>query len=185
MPRANTIADLWACVSGRDYYSPGACWPWTGTLLSHEARSRYGCIKISGRKWLAHHLTLADAGRTVPVGMHSDHLCRTTTCVNPAHIEIVTCRVNVLRGVSPLAAKARQTHCKRGHRLAGKNLMLRRTGRACRACKNISARASHAARKHDPTYHAKRRQSGRLSAARHRTTRNAAALAAYYRRKAQ
>lgn len=30
-----------------------------------------------------------------------------------------------------------QTHCKRGHPLSGDNLILVKTGRACRACRRI------------------------------------------------
>ena len=34
----------------------------------------------------------------VPEGLELDHLCRIRHCVNPDHVEPVTCAVNVRRG---------------------------------------------------------------------------------------
>lgn len=49
--------------------------------------------------------------------------------------EPVTEKENLLRGVSPMAEQARQTHCKRGHPLSGENLKIRTDGsRQCKQC---------------------------------------------------
>ncbi len=67
-----------------------------------------------------------------------DHLCRNRLCVNPEHMEPVTNVENVMRGNSPLAQRARMTHCKNGHELSGSNLIARQVGRShqrrCRTC---------------------------------------------------
>jgi hypothetical protein len=68
-----------------------------------------------------------------------DHLCRNKACVNPAHLEPVTNRENVLRGVGLSAENARKTHCKRGHPLSGDNVVVSKGGRKrrCVACERL------------------------------------------------
>jgi hypothetical protein len=73
-----------------------------------------------------------------------DHLCRVRHCVNPAHMEPVTPRENILRSPVALAAiNARKTHCPQGHPLSGANLYRTPQGfRACRECRRKSDRES-------------------------------------------
>lgn len=67
--------------------------------------------------------------------MHIDHLCRNPLCVRPDHLEQVTPRENLLRGVGPSAKAAKKTHCPQGHPYAGENLGIHRNGnRWCRTC---------------------------------------------------
>ncbi|MGH9088784.1 MAG: HNH endonuclease [Acidimicrobiales bacterium] len=61
----------------------GPCWLWTGARLP----SGYGSL---GRHGNAHRMALRLVGRLVPDDMEADHLCYVTSCVNPAHLEIVT-----------------------------------------------------------------------------------------------
>lgn len=85
----------------------------------------------------AHRFSYEFANGPVPDGLQLDHLCRNRLCVNPGHIEPVTQRVNMLRGISPAAENARKTHCMNGHPLIGTNLVLRKSGsRGCRHCIN-------------------------------------------------
>lgn len=72
----------------------------------------------------------------IPHGLELDHLCENPSCVNPAHLEAVTHKENVLRGNSPQALNARKTHCPKGHALSGRNLYLVPStgGRQCHAC---------------------------------------------------
>jgi hypothetical protein len=64
-----------------------------------------------------------------------DHICRNRACVNLAHLEPVTNRENVLRGIGRTAINARKTHCKRGHPLEGENLKRPSDGsRQCKTC---------------------------------------------------
>ena len=84
--------------------------------------------------------------RKVPEGMELDHLCRNRACINPNHLEAVTHRENCLRGASPPAHFARQTHCVNGHAFDETNTYLRHDGqgkRKCRTCaREHMARAS-------------------------------------------
>jgi hypothetical protein len=55
--------------------------------------------------------------------------------VNPGHLDIVSQRLNLLRGDGLSANNARKVFCKRGHPLAGDNLILTKGGlRGCRTC---------------------------------------------------
>lgn len=108
------------------------CWLWTGWKFV----TGYGRMKIRGRAVPAHRLAYELLVGAIPDGLTIDHLCRNHACVNPAHLEPVTHRENVLRGISPSARQARQTHCKRGHPLSGANLVVRCDGaRICMACR--------------------------------------------------
>jgi hypothetical protein len=79
--------------------------------------------------------------KPIPVGLVLDHLCRVRHCVNPAHLEPVTQRENVLRGETAPAANKAKTHCVRGHPFSGQNLILRKSGvRECRTCANARRR---------------------------------------------
>lgn len=114
------------------------CLEWTGAL----SRYGYGTVKLpTGSKpstLSAHRANYVRKRGPIPDGLHLDHLCRNPKCCNPDHLEPVTQRENTLRGTSPPARQARQTHCKRGHELAGDNLSIRSNGgRVCRACSRL------------------------------------------------
>jgi hypothetical protein len=100
--------------------------------------------QINGKRRGAHVWAFERAYGPVPAGLVIDHLCRNRSCVNPGHLEAVTHKVNILRGVSWAAQNAQKTHCKNGHLLVEENLIPRsRGGRDCRIC----ARASENARR--------------------------------------
>jgi hypothetical protein len=102
----------------------------------------------------------------IPSGMEPDHLCRVHCCVNPQHVEVVTGRINTLRGEGPSAQAARRTHCLSGHLLGGINLGVRSRGngeRYCKECKRESDRTNYQKRA-DPS-RAKHRHFCQLSEA--------------------
>jgi hypothetical protein len=105
----------------------GECWPWVGAI----SRDGYGRL---GRDY-AHRAAWEFHRGPIPLGWWIDHLCRNRVCVNPDHLEPVPPAVNILRGESPSARHARQTHCVRGHPLDGENLYRWRGRRQCRECR--------------------------------------------------
>jgi hypothetical protein len=114
---------------------PGGCWEWIGP------RSPKGYAMLSrGRKPVrAHRFMYRLLRGEIPAGLQLDHLCRVRHCVNPWHLEAVTARVNVLRGIGPTAQNAQKTRCPLGHPLSDENTYRNAQGeRRCRICRRSS-----------------------------------------------
>ena len=65
---------------------PESCWEW------QAARNwrGYGRFAVKRVEIGAHRVAyMMDVG-PIPDGLHLDHLCRNTSCVNPAHLEAVS-----------------------------------------------------------------------------------------------
>lgn len=114
-----------------------SCWEWIGYISPHG----YGMFGVHrGGKWQkigAHRISYELYVGPIPDGLQIDHLCRNRKCVNPKHIEAVTKRENLVRGLT-VAARAKNTHCIRGHAFDGLNTRIRTNGtRSCRACVKV------------------------------------------------
>lgn len=106
----------------------------TGCLLWTAGRidGGYGRFWMLRRKHLAHRVSYVLFRGDIPEGHVVDHLCGNKSCVEPSHLEPVTQEENVRR------YHAMQTHCKRGHLLAGDNVKKQgKHGRVCRECRKI------------------------------------------------
>lgn len=109
------------------------CWVWTGGSF----RDGYGQFHPYGwrRKVQAHRYAYELLVGPIPEGLTLDHLCRNRSCVNPHHLEPVTHRVNILRGVGASAMHASATHCPHDHPYDDENTYIRYDGRrVCRIC---------------------------------------------------
>lgn len=110
------------------------CWLWTG----QRSKDGYGRFWVSSNPTVrvrAHRWAYEHANGPIPDDLPLDHLCRTLLCVKPSHLEVVTHRQNILRGVGPSAKAAAQTHCIHGHPFDEANTRITPAGaRACRAC---------------------------------------------------
>lgn len=109
------------------------CWIWTAGCTG----AGYGAYAPSHKEWiLAHRFAYIFVNGPILKGLQLDHLCRVRCCVNPAHLEAVTCQDNILRGNGLAAELARRSHCKRGnHLLSGLNVYITPKGtRMCRLC---------------------------------------------------
>jgi len=112
------------------------CWVWQGTKNSDG----YGRILVNGRRIGVHRVVFELLRHRIPLGLVTDHKCLNPACVNPAHLEIVTNKENVLRGTGLAAINARKTHCSQGHTLSGPEADVYITSegfRACRACQRF------------------------------------------------
>ena len=126
---------FWSKVEKTD-----SCWVWVGA----RNPSGYGTFAAGSKKnnsrrdWRAHRYAYTVEKGSIPAGLDLDHLCRNPSCVRPDHLEPVTHRVNILRGVGTASRNAAKTHCPQGHPYDEKNTYVSRTGaRLCRACNRI------------------------------------------------
>jgi hypothetical protein len=115
-------------ICGFDFTSgplDSPCWIWRKGMSGRGAQERPGFV-FFGRKVKVHRTAFQLWRGEIPSGLELDHLCRTTLCVNPWHLEAVTHQENMARGYH-----ARKVFCNYGHLLDGR----RANGfRYCKTC---------------------------------------------------
>ena len=123
--------DLWSKVDKTE-----TCWLWTAAKNAYG----YGIVRIAKKNRYAHRHIYELLVGPIAVGLDLDHLCRVRNCVNPAHLEPVSRRENLLRGETISKRNADVTHCPQGHEYTPENTYVRRRKnrsgeiRFCRAC---------------------------------------------------
>lgn len=117
------------------------CWKWNACIL----KSGYGGFNINRRCTLAHRFSFEHFRYKIPDGLQIDHLCRNRWCVNPFHLEPVTAKTNILRGVGASARNAKKTHCKQGHPYTPENTYYPKSGgRWCWICRREAIKRANA-----------------------------------------
>jgi hypothetical protein len=132
--RERVLSKIVVDLDGPHLVDDAPCWLWTGPGNG----AGYGIIsrgRASEGKVAAHRAVYELLLAPIPEGLTLDHLCRNRICVNPAHMEPVTMRVNLLRGEGPSARAARATHCPQGHEYSPDNTYRSKRGRECKKCK--------------------------------------------------
>lgn len=135
---------FWSKVNQSDM---NGCWIWTGRQngFGYGLIAEHGSRMISRRRLMAHRVAYELLVGPIPDGLTLDHLCRTRLCVNPAHLEPVTKKVNLLRSPYTWGGRnSRKTTCPKGHPLSGENLLVSRGKRICRTCKRSHEAARRA-----------------------------------------
>lgn len=115
--------------------SLGPCWLWTASTFGG-----YGSFRANSKQMTGAHIWAwqAENGPT-PEGLELDHLCRTTACVRPSHLEPVTHAENLRRmptGITQIIKETQAaTHCGKGHLFGppGKS-----GKRLCKVCARIN-----------------------------------------------
>lgn len=112
---------------------PDGCWVWKKLCSSNG----YGNFSINKKTFYAHRISYELYNDPIPEGLVIDHLCRNRRCVNPEHLEVVTQRENISRGVGYGRGCASKTHCFNGHPYIESNIYFRKskTGAISRCCK--------------------------------------------------
>lgn len=88
-----------------------------------------------------HRMVYSELVGEIPAGLDIDHKCRVRCCVNPDHLEPVTRKENLRRGIISTVQHARhaaKTHCVHGHEFTPENTytdtrlgIVRRTCKTC------------------------------------------------------
>lgn len=110
------------------------CWNWIGAYSRGYGRFNRGNKKsISAHRWSYEYFR-----GPISESLVIDHLCRNTICVNPEHLEMVTPRENVMRGLMANGGKVKsRTHCIRGHAFGTDNFYMVGGYRNCKICRKI------------------------------------------------
>ncbi len=131
--KQTTEQRFWSKV---DKSPSSGCWLWTGEK-SAKGYGRFVISFVSGKRKrvYAHRFSWEQTHDKIPDTLQIDHLCGIKNCVNPDHMEVVTSRENILRGMSPSAITYRTGICKRGHALSDDNIHVYSNGyRTCLIC---------------------------------------------------
>lgn len=114
------------------------CW----NFMGYRTSSGYGQLWYRGKLNFAHRISYVRSIGPIPKGLIIHHICENRRCINPEHLKPVSMGLNTLLGNGPTAKNARKKICKRGHKLAGRNLYVYPWGyRVCRTCKRKRSNA--------------------------------------------
>ena len=109
------------------------CWLWCGARWGRNRM--YGQFRMNKHSIGAHRASYILHIGPSPEAKHLDHLCRNTLCVNPQHLEPVSCQTNLLRGIGIASINSKKQMCKNGHTLSLDNIAYsKKGGRNCRTC---------------------------------------------------
>jgi len=113
--------------------TPTGCWRWQGAV----DKDGYAIVRVGKKVRRGHDVTWEiHNSRPIPLGHQPDHVCRNTSCINPRHLELVTCGENKRRA---WIYQKRASHCPKGHAMTPANTYRRpgRKFRECRKCRQL------------------------------------------------
>lgn len=118
-----------------DVRGPDECWIWQAS----RDGCGYGMFK-SERSTRAHQWAYMSTVGPIPEGLVLDHLCRTPSCVNPAHLEPVTNQENLSRGWGRRLRNGMATECINGHAYTPENTYTHPVSeqKVCKTCSSKS-----------------------------------------------
>jgi hypothetical protein len=117
------------------------CWEWTGYIRG----GGYGALRINARFTPAHRAMYELLVGDIPEGKFLDHLCENRKCINPSHLEPVTCKENLLRSSKTWASiNTAKDECVNGHKFTKLNTYYRKDyhARECRTCRSKASARS-------------------------------------------
>ncbi len=125
-------------VSDSHFYKGTACIEWKLT----PTQNGYGRFFFNGKtEQRSHRVSWELFVGEIPEGLVIDHLCRNRICNNILHLEPVTTKENIRRGLSGFFSRLRQiskTHCPKKHPYSKENTYITNKGfRECKECKKI------------------------------------------------
>lgn len=114
-----------------------SCWEWTAFV----SKNGYGTFWFNGKSCRPHRFIYEYYHGMICPDLVLDHLCRNRKCVNPIHLEQVTQKENVMRGIGLAVINFKKTYCKQGHEFTEENTYVYPHGkRECRICNRINCK---------------------------------------------
>lgn len=116
------------------------CWVWTHA----KDKFGYGFFRYKKQTYRIHRIVYAWLIKPIPTAKYGkgvpiiDHLCKNKSCCNPKHLELVTQKINLLRGNGVSAINNRKTYCIHGHKLPKAKYEGKILTRRCITCRNIN-----------------------------------------------
>lgn len=112
---------------GNTFYNGTWCWNWTGCT-----NFGYGLISVNQKLVRVHRIMYETYKGFLFSKAHIDHLCRNRACCNPDHLEAVSHKENIRRG---LAGQWERTCCPNGHEyIEGSFTYRKKRGETCKMC---------------------------------------------------
>lgn len=107
------------------------CWDWNG----EKTWDGYARLWTKDGHVRAARMSFENFVGVIPKDYEIDHLCVNRGCVNPLHLEAVSRRENLRRGLSPVDLNAAKTYCIHGHMFSKKNTYIKpNKARECKQC---------------------------------------------------
>lgn len=123
-----------------------SCWIYQGSLVRG-----YAHMRVNGKIFSLHRLMYEYYIGEIPKKLHLDHLCETKNCVNPYHLEAVTCKENIRRAIYSKYGNDKDT-CVNGHNINVHGVTyINKTGTQyrCRICRNNQHKSWYERHKND------------------------------------
>lgn len=106
------------------------CWFWVG----YKDKDGYGHVTYKNKDYMAHRRSYILFIDNIPNKLTIDHLCRNRACINPFHLETVTMKENIHRGLGPAAINYKKEYCIHGHKFTKENTYYGINRRTCKKC---------------------------------------------------
>jgi hypothetical protein len=106
--KTNFKSQLPEIIKSRCVVNENECWVWQGAT-----KDGYGYIRSHRKLRRTHRVMYEALQEIIPEGMELDHLCRNHSCCNPMHLEVVSHKENVRRGISAKLTVSQVTEIRR------------------------------------------------------------------------